>query len=248
MDNVAIFRESMLDAESIVELGHDHVILATGSSWRRDGVGLTNYAPIPGHDMSHVVSPDDILSGIKPLSPVVIFDDDSYFMGGALAELLARQNCDVTIVVASSHVSPWTQLTFEHSEIHKRLVSLGVRIVLNSNLRKISSDSVEIAGLFGEPARPIPAASVVLVTMRMPNDALQHSLQALVSAAQGTAPSIITVGDCRTPGLIAEAVFSGHSAARGLDAEDCEGLPFRIEQIPASFEPPLPGSRRSSGI
>ena len=247
MNNVEIFRESRLDAEAIVELGHDHVVLATGSSWRRDGVGLTNYVPIPGHDQSHVVTPDDVLSGATPASPVVIFDDDSYFMGGALAELLARRSCDVTIVVASSHISPWTQFTFEHSEIHKRLVSLGVRIVLNSNLSRIGADTVEICGLFGESVRQLPAAGVVLVTMRMPNDALYHDLQALASTAQGAMASINTVGDCRTPGLIAEAVFSGHSAARNLDAEDDGGLPFRVEQVPASFEPPLPGQGRPQG-
>ena len=247
MDNVAIFRESRLEAESIVELGHDHVILATGSSWRRDGVGLTNYVPIQGHDQRHVFTPDDVLSGAMITTPVVIFDDDSYFMGGALAELLARQNCDVTIVAASSHVSPWTQLTFEHSEIHKRLVSLGVRIILNSNLKRIGADTVEISGLFGEPAQQFPAAGVVLVTMRMSDDALYHDLQALSSKAQGTSASIVTVGDCRTPGIIAEAIFSGHSAARNLDAEDDGGLPFRVEQVPASFEPPLPGHGRPQG-
>jgi dimethylamine/trimethylamine dehydrogenase len=83
--------------------------------------------------------------------------------------------------------------------------------------------------------------------MRVANDALYHDLQALASTAQGTAASITTVGDCRTPGLIAEAVFSGHSAARNLDAEDDGGLPFRVEQVPASFEPPLPGQGRPQG-
>ena len=49
--------------------------------------------------------------------------------------------------------------------------------------------------------------------------------------------SLTAVGDCLTPGLVSEAVFSAHEAARGLDALDVSDLPFRVEQVPASFEP-----------
>ena len=42
MANVQIFRESRLDAAAVMELGIDDVFLATGSTWRRDGVGRTS--------------------------------------------------------------------------------------------------------------------------------------------------------------------------------------------------------------
>ena len=48
------------------------------------------------------------------------------------------------------------------------------------------------------------------------------------------------IGDCHAPGLLSEAVFSGHEAARLLDGPDVTDLPFRIEQVPASWDPPLP--------
>ena len=48
------------------------------------------------------------------------------------------------------------------------------------------------------------------------------------------------IGDCHAPGLLSEAVFSGHETARLLDGPDVTDLPFRIEQVPASWDPPLP--------
>ena len=39
LPNVSIYRESPMSAQDIVDFGADHVVLATGSRWRRDGIG-----------------------------------------------------------------------------------------------------------------------------------------------------------------------------------------------------------------
>lgn len=182
-----------------------------------------------------------MLSGAEIHSPVVIFDDDPYVMGGALAEMLATQGHEVTLVTPSPQVSAWSQYTIDQSLIHRRLVSVGVDVVLNHNLQLIGNGSVELAGMFGELPTDREAATVVLVTMRTANDALVNELQEL--RASHHAPgikSLAAVGDCLAPGLVAEAVFSGHRAAFELDGPDVIDQPFRIEQVPATFEPPLP--------
>ncbi|MBT5434052.1 MAG: FAD-dependent oxidoreductase [Rhodospirillaceae bacterium] len=84
MNNVAVFLESNLGAEDVTEFGVEHLIVATGSHWRRDGVGLVHFHPVDGHDRGHVLTPDDVLSGAEIRSPVVIYDDDSYVTGAAL--------------------------------------------------------------------------------------------------------------------------------------------------------------------
>ncbi|WP_204310531.1 hypothetical protein, partial [Stenotrophomonas maltophilia] len=66
-----------------------------------------------------------------PTGNVVLFDDDHYYMGGVLAELMARQGAKVTLVTASAYVSDWTRNTLEQGAIHRRLAELGVEIVLN---------------------------------------------------------------------------------------------------------------------
>ena len=101
-----------------------------------------------------------------------------------------------------------------------------------------------MSGIHGEPARSLDAASVVLVTMRSPNEALYHDLvgnqEALAAAG---IQSVRAVGDCFAPAQLSEAVFSGHEAAQALDGPDVTDLPFRVEQVPASFEPPFPWQR-----
>lgn len=91
---------------------------------------------------------------------------------------------------------------------------------------------MELIGTHGEHPFYRDAASVVLVTMRTANDALLNELRD--RRASGDAhgiESLTPIGDCLSPGLIAEAVFSAHLAARQLDAEDIGDLPFRVEQI-----------------
>jgi dimethylamine/trimethylamine dehydrogenase len=43
-----------------------------------------------------VFTPDDLLAGDVPDGEVIVHDDDHYYMGGVLAELLAakRRRCD----------------------------------------------------------------------------------------------------------------------------------------------------------
>ena len=239
MSNLEIYRESTLDAGQVIELGFEHVIVATGARWRDDGVGISNFAAIAGHEQAHVLTPDAVLAGAEIHSPVAIFDDDPYVMGGALAEHLAAQGHRVTLITPAALVSPWTQHTFETHEIHARLVSLGVEVVLNHNLRAIGNGTVELAGTHGEPAFHRDAASVVLVTMRAANESLASALRdRMQSDAAPGIRSLTPIGDCVAPGLIAEAVFSGHRAARELDAGGAAEVPFRVEQVAAAPGPP----------
>jgi dimethylamine/trimethylamine dehydrogenase len=241
MANVTVYRESELTADHVREFGFEHVIVATGASWRRDGVGTHNYRSIAGHDRDRVLTPDDVMAGSELRSPVVIFDNDSYVMGGCLAEKLVKEGHDVTLVTPFAQVSPWLHFTLELVEIQRRLASLSVTIHANYNLAAIDEDGVELSGVYGEPARRLEAGSVVLVTMRSPNEALYHDLvgkpEALTAAR---ILSVRAVGDCFAPAQLSEAVFGGHEAARALDEPDVTDLPFRVEQVPASFEPPFP--------
>ena len=239
--NVSVHFASEIDAAEVREFGFEHVVVATGSRWRRDGVGAENFRPIPGHDRPSVLTPDDILDGAEVVSPVVLFDSDTYVVGGCVAEKLARAGHDVALVTPFAQVSPWTQWTIELPHVQRRLVEAGVRIVANHNLTAIDDGTVEVAGVHGEPARTIEAATVVLVTMREPNDALYRELRDDRNALDAAGiRSLRAIGDCFAPGLLSEAVFSGHEAARLLDGPDVTDLPFRIEQVPASWDPPLP--------
>jgi dimethylamine/trimethylamine dehydrogenase len=89
MQNVQMLRASRVTAGEVLELGVTRVVLATGSHWRRDGVGRANHHAIRGFDAAQrVFTPDEVMDGVRVSGPVVVFDDDHYYLGAVLAEKL----------------------------------------------------------------------------------------------------------------------------------------------------------------
>ena len=128
MPNVGMYPSSPMTAAEILESGIPHVILATGATFRRDGKGRSIHHPISGRDLPNIFTPDDLMDGNLPTGCVIIYDDDHFYLGGVLAELLAQNGCDVTLVTPAPLVSYWTQFTLEQSKIQMRLMRLGVKL------------------------------------------------------------------------------------------------------------------------
>jgi dimethylamine/trimethylamine dehydrogenase len=221
LPNVEMYRESVVDEEQILEFAADHVVIATGARWRRDGLGRWHEAPIPGWDTPSVITPDDIMAGVMPTGPVVVFDDDHYYMGGVIAEALRRRGLDVTLVTPANEVSTWTTRTEEQHRIQARILGLGIVLDTGTTLASVAEDSVTIASIYTGETRELEASNLVMTTSRLPEDDLYHSLASRIS--------IERVGDCAAPGTIAAAVYAGHRYAREIDTEVSIGVPFRRE-------------------
>jgi dimethylamine/trimethylamine dehydrogenase len=88
MPNVELYPASRLTAENVLEFGFPRVVLATGCRWRKDGVGRQHYRPIPGSEQDHVVAPESVMAWVELTGPIVIYDDDHFYLGGVLAEKL----------------------------------------------------------------------------------------------------------------------------------------------------------------
>ena len=218
LPNVQIYRESIMTAADIADLNPEHVVLATGARWRRDRVGVVGMQP---RDFPDALTPDDIFAGAAVTGPVVIYDDEHYFMGGALAERLVREGHAVTLVTPYPQVSGWTVYTDEQGFVQERLMGLGVQIIAQHEVTAQGSDHVRLAcGSTGQ-TRDLPCATLVLVTGRLPNDDLWLALQGR--------PNLARVGDCLAPSSIADAVYSAHRYARMLGEAD---LPPRRERPP----------------
>jgi hypothetical protein len=109
MANVEGYFDSDLTADDVMAFGFAHVAVATGSTWRRDGVARTLLEPIPIADKAEVLTPDDLMAGGRPSGKrVMLYDDDHYYMGAVLAELLAKEDYQVTLVTPAGDVSNWT--------------------------------------------------------------------------------------------------------------------------------------------
>ena len=225
MADVTLYLESAMTAESIADVGAGHVLVATGSRWRRDGTGRRHVRPIAIDPAADVLTPDDLMDGRRPKQgPVVLFDDDHYYMGGVLAELLRKEGFDVTLVTPAALASIFTRASLEQAAIQSRLIELGVRIEANTAVSAIGAGSVTLSCVFSGKRREMEATSAVLVTARDVIDGLFHELT-------GKGMSVSRAGDCYGPGTIAAAVHAGRKFAEdfGGPERDHLALPFRRE-------------------
>ncbi len=229
--NVETYFDSALDADQILEFGFENICIATGSTWRADGVSRQHVVPMPVDPAMPIYTPDVLMAGRLPSGNVTIYDDDHYYMGGVLAELLVQKGCNVTLVTPCAYVSEWTNNTLEQATIHRRLVEMGVEIQLNRGVVAIGAGVITTNCTYTDRTREQAAEAVVIVASRLSDDALYTALTAR-EAEWGDAgiASVKIIGDANAPGPIAWATYAGHRYARELDGADIgDALPFRRE-------------------
>ncbi|MDO6479248.1 FAD-dependent oxidoreductase [Shimia thalassica] len=229
--NVETYFDSELDAASILEFGFENICLATGSKWRRDGVARQHVVPMPISPDAKIYTPDDLMDGTVPSGKVIVFDDDHYYMGGVLAELLAKQGAEVTLITPAAYVSDWTNNTLEQATIHLKLVEAGVDIVLNRGVTEVHADHVVSNCVYTGRTQDFEADAVVVVAARLEENGVYNDLKAREAEwADAGIKSVELIGDANAPGPIAWATYAGHRYARELDGDDIgDALPFRRE-------------------
>jgi dimethylamine/trimethylamine dehydrogenase len=108
-------------------------------------------------------------------------------------------------------------------------MKFGVKIYSQQNLKKVHIGKVVLACSFSGQTSEIDADAVVLVTDRLPNDELYQALKPAHKG--GKLDSLRVIGDAEAPNIIAQAVFSGHLAAREFESAPSDRTPFRIERV-----------------
>lgn len=224
LSNVEIYRESQMGADDVLAFGAQHVAIATGAVWRRDGFGRHQPAGVTIDADASVLTPDDLFDGLMPEGSVAIYDDDHYVMGAALAEKLAAAGRSVTLVTPAPLVSFWTQNTLEQAAIEARLAAAGVTIATRQIAKRVGARGLWAeCGVTGRSAL-WEAASVILVCGRASRDELYHSLR---NQPEPLPFSLALIGDAHAPGMIVHAVYAGHRFARELgEGCDPDAVPF----------------------
>ena len=231
MSNVEVYQGSSLDAAQVLEFGATHVAIATGATWRRDGVARHHVKPMPITGNSGIYTPDDLMAGTIPKGKVVIYDDDHYYMGGVLAELLTENGAEVTLVTPSAFVSEWTNNTLEQATIHQKLASMGVKLILNRSVESVQDHEITTACIYTGDQENLSADNVVMVTSQIPDDDLWQALNSRSGSWKDHGVhSVKVIGDAISPAPIAWATFAGHRYARELGQPDIgDALPFKRE-------------------
>jgi dimethylamine/trimethylamine dehydrogenase len=229
LSNVAVYRDSTMSAQDVLDFGAEHVVLATGCHWRRDGYGRSNGFPIPGFaDCPGVFTPDDLMDGCYPEGRVVVFDDDGFYYASVAAEALRLRGCEVTHVSTDDTIAPWSQHTLDYRHIRKRMAKLGIEALVSHDILAWQGGTLRVENVWDHRVRELPCDAIVTVTARLPDDALHQEL--LLREPEWSAAGIHSlrcIGDAEAPGLIAHAVYAGHRHARELEEPISGEVPFK---------------------
>ena len=205
---ITVYRESLMDADAIRATDATQVVIATGATWRRNGLGTTSPVPVASYDDPRTLTPDDIMDGKRPLGPVVVFDGDHYYLAAVIALLLASEGVPVTYVTSDGVAAGFSAHTVEQARTHAALLDLGVPIIVNQRVSNLLPGEAELSCVFTGKVTRIACGGFVPVTSRAPNDALWQEIK--------DAPDLRVhrIGDCKAPGIIAQAVYDGHRFAQ----------------------------------
>ncbi|CUR55521.1 putative NADH oxidase [metagenome] len=197
--------------ESVRALEPDHVILATGSTWRTDGfsVKMAGRPGIPGLDRVQVLDPiEAIVSPERCGDRVLIVDDTGEYTALGLAETLAGLGKSVEVVTTGLFLGENIVLNLDLGHLYPRLHAAGVTLTPQHAVGEVNSEGAVLTRIWDGASRVVPVDSIVTVMLRDPETSLLASLQAEFDVTQ--------VGDCLAPRRVDEAIYEGEMAGRAI--------------------------------
>ena len=230
LSNVDVFLDNTLSPDDVLELGFDHLVTATGSTWQ-PSIMDEKSAPVLIDKSDSIFTPEDILNGCELKSPVIIFDFDYYYMGGLMAEYIKDLGHEVTIITPFDKVSPWSFNSNEIDEVQLRLLEKNIKVITQCRIRKVNDSSLKLIDKVSHEETDIDRGSLVLVGFRKQNDSLFSDLNSREEDLKTSGiKSLQNIGDSNAPGAVVHAVFAGHLYANTFDQEDdCSDDNFKLE-------------------
>ena len=165
--------------------------------------------------------------------PVLVFDDDHYYMGGVLAERCRAAGLSVTLITPAATISAWTANTMEALPIARRLLRLGIELMPYTGIRSFRHGMATLENELSGKLVELEAAAIVSVTARLPVDDIYVDLAGMQPRwGEAGIVSVTRIGDCHAPGTIQAAVYAGHKLARALDETPEGELPRELPGSP----------------
>ena len=152
---------------------------------------------------------------------VLVIDNDPYYMGSAMAQLIAEKGHEVTYVTYGETVGPYLRLVLEEQRMLMRLMELGVTTINHHIAVAVESGKAVLLNIYKGEEMTVEYDSVMLVTHKTSNCDLYDQLQGSPDDMSNAGiESIHLIGDAHTPGVIAQATFSGTRLAREFDSDN----------------------------
>jgi 2,4-dienoyl-CoA reductase-like NADH-dependent reductase (Old Yellow Enzyme family)/NADPH-dependent 2,4-dienoyl-CoA reductase/sulfur reductase-like enzyme len=188
----------------------DTVIVATGSTYARNGESGFSLEPIQGWDSPNVYTPEQVLEeGARPKGRVVVLDEEGFDVGVGLAQVLAADGARVTLVTRQMQLAPHLYFSLQLPFVLPLLKNLDVEIHTQCFIGSIEPGKVVIFDIFtnGEVILDNVDA-VVLATGRRANT------PDLLAELEQFTPTTYAIGDALAPRGLVEATYEGHRFAR----------------------------------
>lgn len=233
-----------MSADDVLGYGADKVVLATGSRWAGDGFSGVTMGALPGADTTRpeFATPEQVMAGKEIGERVVVIDGEGYITGIAMAEKLADEGKDVTVVTQNHGVAPYLHYTGEAANLHRMMHEKGIHehdmhwvesidvgnevtvrafYLYRDGYRRTGPTPGQMPRRAGTEVVDLRCDSVVLCTARMANDGLYKALKARRSDwGDAELQAVYRTGDCLAPRMLPDAVFDGHRLAREFDGPD----------------------------
>ena len=211
---VHVHLRTPVDPDLVIAAGPDDVIVATGSTPRRDGFQLAAPSiPIPGADLAHVYTSWDVLGfgGRAAIgSTAVVFDDTGTFEAISVADALLAGGAAVTFISRMEQLGaniPYPPATVEASR--ERLFAAPITFVPAMAIRAITPSVVVARCIGNDLERTFAADTVVIVSFHEPNDDLAEHLR-------GHGFGVHLVGDVNGTSSIQAAIHGAASVVQSI--------------------------------
>lgn len=203
------------ELDDVIAEKPDHVVLATGSLPRLDGIQLANPGTAiqvaPGASM---ISSHDLFTAADGElgSAAVVIDDLGHYEGVGCAEFLAQKGLRVTYVSRHISFAPLVETALMSEPALERLHEHRVSVRLRTRAVRVEKGAVYLRPTYVEETSSderVDAQTVVFVSHNTPNNGLFESL----SAAR---LNVVVVGDARSPRFLQTAIRESYFLGAGL--------------------------------
>ncbi|MFM8410859.1 MAG: FAD-dependent oxidoreductase [Alphaproteobacteria bacterium] len=201
----------LADADLVLSLAPDAVVVATGAIATRDAASKIHPMPVPGWERPDVLDHESALRRESELGRrVVVLDVVGHVEGIGIGERLARSGREAILVMPTAAPMALDRETAGYAL--PRAVQAGLAYRPNTVLASIGEREVVLVDVFSRRAERVTDVDHVVVrTHGRPDDALWSELRARAPGLE-----VVRVGDALVPRWADRAIADGHLAGRRL--------------------------------
>lgn len=201
-----------MDADAVRAEKADHVIIATGSYPRKDGLqAMVPWERVEGVSLPHVYSSHELLMSNHPAqgTRALVLDDVGHLEAIAVVDTLMARGFAVTFVTRHGMMTPYVESTQRTTPAMERFNRGDFTLLTRTVLKTIHQEDCVVRPVNGSTERTIPADVVVLIT---PNRVLDEVYVEL----RDEMPNMLRIGDAAAPRDMQAAIGEGRRAAMAL--------------------------------